>query len=48
MTEEKIEEKVSTEECCGGGPKVEKEFEQEVSADGQPVFVNTAEELDEE
>ena len=48
MTEEKIEEKVSTEECCGGGPKVEQELEQEVSGDGQPVFENTPDELDEE
>ena len=52
MQEEKIEEKVSAEECCGGGPKgleeccgggpkVEEEiFVHEVSGAGQPVIVN--------
>ena len=51
MQEEKIEEKVSAEECCGGGPKVEVELVHEVSGAGQPVIVNPVnpvEELDEE
>ena len=52
MQEEKIEEKVSAEECCGGGPKLEDEiFVHEVSGAGQPVIVNPVnpgEELDEE
>ena len=48
MQEERIEEKVSVEECCGGGPKVEVELAHEVSGAGQPVIVNPVEELDQE
>ena len=58
MQEEKIEEKVSAEECCGGGPKgleeccgggpkVEVELVHEVSGAGQPVIVNPVKPVEE-